>query len=78
MVVLLAVDCWRKGIAPPRGLWAAMICFIVLLSPQNELIVHGERFGGQVKCLTLLALAYVALRMPLEGEAELRTQVITA
>jgi len=68
MIVCVVMDAWRNNASPPRGLWPAMICFIVLMSPQNEFIIHGERIDGQIKCLTLLALAYISLRLPLQSE----------
>jgi hypothetical protein len=64
MLVFLAVAAWRDNRRTPAGLWPAFICLTVLLSPQNEIIHHGQRFEGQIKCLALLALAIVALRFP--------------
>jgi hypothetical protein len=64
LVVLLVVDCVREDRPLPAGFWAVWICFILLLTPQNELIYHGERVAGQFKCLVLLVLAYLSLRYP--------------
>jgi len=68
MLVMLAIDCHHRGLAVPRGLWPVTFCFILLLSPQNEVIVHGVRVAGQIKCLVLLAVVWVALRLPLAVE----------
>lgn len=64
LMVLLAIDLWRNECRMPAGLWAAFICFVLLLSPQNEFIYHAERLEGPIKCLTLLMLAYIVLRYP--------------
>jgi hypothetical protein len=64
MLVFFAVALWRNNLPNPKGLWPAFLCFIVLLSPQNEIILHGERLEGQIKCLALVALAVIALRFP--------------
>lgn len=78
VLVTTAVDCQNRGVAVPRGVWPAMFCFIILLSPQNELIVHGVRVAAQVKCLALLALTYVALRLPLQRRTDLPESVVIA
>jgi hypothetical protein len=62
LMVFLAIDFWKRGVELPRSVWAAFICFMLLLAPLNEIIVHGERIAGQLKCLLLLALAFIALR----------------
>jgi len=64
LVVFLVVGCVREGRPLPAGFWAVWICFILLLTPQNELIYHGQRVAGQFKCLVLLVLAYLSLRYP--------------
>jgi hypothetical protein len=64
LMVFLAVDFWRRGVQLPKGAWAAFICFMLLLAPLNEFIVHGERISGQLKCVLLLALAAIALCYP--------------
>lgn len=68
MLVLLIVRQSRAGREVPPGVGAAVVCFVILMSPENEFILHGERFAGQIKCLVLLALAFVALRFPMERE----------
>lgn len=64
LVVLLVADCACEGRPLPAGFWAVWICFILLLTPQNELIYHGQRVAGQFKCLVLLVLGYLSLRYP--------------
>jgi hypothetical protein len=61
LMVFLAIDFWKRGLELPKGAWPAFICFMVLLAPLNELILHGERVEGQIKCLVLLALAVISL-----------------
>lgn len=69
MLVFLIVELRRRGKPLSPGLWAVCCCFMLLLSPQNELIYHGERLEGQVKCVVLLATAFLALRYPFaQGE----------
>jgi hypothetical protein len=62
LMVFLAIDFWKRGVSLPRGAWAAFICFMLLLAPLNEFVLHGERIAGQLKCLILLTLAVIALR----------------
>lgn len=47
-----------------RGMGFCFACFAVLFTPQSYLILHGVRFGGQLKALVLLALFIAALRYP--------------
>ena len=61
LMVFLVIDYWRRGVDLPKGVWLVFACFALLLSPLNEIIVHGERIAGQLKCLILLALAGIAL-----------------
>lgn len=64
VVALLAVDLSRRDEWLP-GLTATLVCFVLVLAPIPELIVYGERFGGQLKSLVLLALFGIALMKPL-------------
>lgn len=59
-------DIQRRGLpqGPAFGLWAALLVLAFLLSPESELIWHGNRYAGQVKALALLALGYISLRYP--------------
>jgi hypothetical protein len=64
LLVFVAFETWRTQREPPRGLWPAFLCYMVLMSPQNEFIFHGQRVEGQIKCLALVALAVVAMVYP--------------
>jgi hypothetical protein len=66
LLVFLAVRAWQTQRVTPRGVWPAFLCYMVLMSPQNEFIVGGQRIEGQIKCVALLALAAVALRVPFD------------
>jgi hypothetical protein len=68
LMIFLAIDFWQRGVLLPKGAWAAFICFMLLLAPLNEFIVHGERISGQLKCVLLLALAAIALRYPFASD----------
>jgi hypothetical protein len=61
LLVFLAFEAWRTQRITPHGLWPAFLCYIVLMSPQNEIILHGQRIEGQIKCIALLALAIVTM-----------------
>ncbi len=71
MLVFLAVRLWRQKQPPAPGMWAMFLCFSILLSPQNEVILHGERLEGAIKCTTLLFLAWLSLRYPLSTQYDL-------
>ncbi len=62
LMLLLVVDFSVRRAPLPPGTWAVLICFMLLLAPLNEVIVHGERIAGQLKCIILLVLAALALR----------------
>lgn len=64
VVALLTVDLSRNSEWLP-GLTATLLCFVLVLAPVPELIIHGQRFGGQFKCLFLVALFGIALVKPL-------------
>ena len=49
---------------PIPGLTAAFVCLAVLFAPESELILHSHVYGGPLKCLTLIALCFIALRYP--------------
>lgn len=63
MLTLYAVTLPRDG-QRVRGMGFCFACFAVLFTPQSYLILHGVRFGGQLKALVLLALFIAALRYP--------------
>jgi hypothetical protein len=67
ILVLVAFDAWRTQRMTPRGLWPAFVCYILLMSPQNEFILHGQRIEGQIKCVVLVALAIVSMIYPFAG-----------
>ena len=67
VLVFLAIRHWHQGLPVTRGLRNAFYCFIFLLSPQNEIILHGAKLEGQIKCLALIALAVVSLLNPFEN-----------
>ena len=69
LVAVFAVDAWRRHERSPRGLWPVIACFAVLLTTQTEIIFHGARLEGAIKCLTLLLLAATALLVPMPMEA---------
>ena len=62
ILVVLAVRNARLGRATP-GLTAAMVCFGALFAPEL-LVYRSEPYGGQLKCLLLIALGYLTLRYP--------------
>ncbi len=68
LLVLLAIDTWQQGGELPREFYALGICFAVLLTAQNEFILHGERLEGAIKCVTLLVTAGLSLYVPLSGK----------
>ncbi len=63
LLLLFSIDAARAGRKIP-GLTAAWVCIAVALAPESELIFHHASFGGQVKCIILIALFLVTLRYP--------------
>lgn len=63
LLLLLAQQQWTLRRNTP-GLTAAFICLAILLAPLSEFIVHGERFGGQIRAVILVALMYIGLTCP--------------
>jgi hypothetical protein len=71
LCVLLVVDSSRaehlhgnaSRIVP--GLAAIFVCFAILMSQIGEIILHGDRLGGQIKAVTLIVLFVLALKYPL-------------
>lgn len=63
LLVLFAQEQWvsRRNIP---GLTAAFVCLAILVAPLGEFIYNGERFGGQIKAVTLVILMLIALRKP--------------
>lgn len=66
MLTLLCLDLTGRGekLLHTTAITFTVACYAFLLTPQSEFIFHGERFGGQVKAVVLLALLYTALRYP--------------
>ena len=50
--------------ATPRGALACLLCFAVLLTPQNWLTFHHVMIAGQCKSLVLIALLVQSIRYP--------------
>ena len=68
---LYVVDRSRRGQASlpgGSGLLAISACFVLLLSQVGEVIWHGDRLGGQIKAVVLLALFVAGLWFPLPSE----------
>jgi len=68
LLVFLAVSAWRNGHPLPSGFAPAMVCYVLLLAPLSEFILHGERLEGLLKCIVLVTLAFISLRFPLPLE----------
>ena len=64
LLVYLVIDASRKRIHIP-GLQATMLTLTFILSPVSFLIFKDHRFEGEVKCIALGILSYLALRYPL-------------
>ena len=70
LVLLISYALYRDRVSPQetsKALWAALLLLAFLLSPESELIWHGIRYAGQLKALSLVALAFVSLRWPFEA-----------
>jgi len=63
LLVILCLDAYRRNITV-KGIWPAFACFVFLLSPVGEVILHGERLGGSIKAMVLITLFYIGLRYP--------------
>lgn len=63
MLTFLAIDAWKRKIKVP-GLQATMLTLTFILSPVSFFIVKDHRYEGQIKCLALTLLFYLALRYP--------------
>lgn len=63
LLALSAIEAHReKRIV--RGLYAAFVCFGVLLSPESEVILRGAAIAGQIKAMALIALGFIAMKYP--------------
>jgi len=52
---------YREGRRVP-GIMAVFVCFAVLMAPETEIIIAGQSYGAQVKCVVLLVLFGLGLR----------------
>jgi len=69
MLAFLAVEAYRTGQKIP-GMKAAFICFVLIMSPLNEFILHSNVIAGQIKALVLVALLVIGLRYPFVAEEQ--------
>ena len=56
----------RRLLAP--GTQGVLLCFVILFSQVGEVILQGDRLGGQIKAVALLALFVLGLWYPLRSE----------
>lgn len=63
LMALAALEAHREGRTVP-GVYAAFVCFGILLSPESEVIIKGAAIAGQIKAVTLLVLWYIAMKYP--------------
>ena len=64
VVVLLAIQGWRQN-RDVAGVQLLLGLFAVVLTPNSFVIFNGARFGAQLRCLCLLAMLGVLLRIRL-------------
>jgi len=57
------------------GLTAAFVCLGILMAPLSEFIRHRERFGGQIKCATLVVLMLIGLRYRFPSSYDQETDI---
>jgi hypothetical protein len=57
------------------GLSAAFVCLAILFVPETEIIFIAHTFGGQFKCLVLIALLLTALTHPFDTEVSMKEQL---
>ncbi len=65
LLLLIAVRSAKRG-APVPGLLPTLLTMAVLLAPETEVIVRSVTLGGEIKCLALLVLFFLALRYPFD------------
>ena len=70
MVAVMLVNQNRRGQTQTRGVSTMIVCFIVLLSQIGEIILHGDRLGGQIKAVVLLTLFILGVVVPFADEFE--------
>ena len=64
VVVLFAIEGWRQN-RDVAGVQLLLGLFAVVLTPNSFVIFNGARFGAQLRCLCLLAMLGVLLRIRL-------------
>ncbi len=62
LLVLFAIEGWQQDRNIP-GLNLLLGLFAVVLTPDSFVMVAGARFGAQVRCLCLLAMLVILLRI---------------
>jgi hypothetical protein len=67
MMTLIGVSANKRNLVLP-GLLIAFVLTAVALAPLSEFILHGVRFGGQIRAIGLLALLVVGLLYPFPTE----------
>ena len=58
----------RDGQSFSRDTTGTLLCYILLFSQVGEIIFQGDRLGGQIKAVALLALFVLGLWYPLQSE----------
>jgi Glycosyltransferase family 87 len=64
MLAALALQGERETTVVPH-LTAYMVLFALILTPESYIIVHGDRFGAQLRALCLIAILVLSLKTPL-------------
>jgi hypothetical protein len=87
MLAVLALQARRRAIPVPH-LTATMVLFALIFTPQSYLILHGVRYGAQLRAICLIAMLVLALITPLKElepapaaspeQASLRTETTSA
>jgi len=49
-----------------RGLILSMSCMAFLMAPESFVVLHGFKFGGQLKALVLVGLLWVSIAFPIK------------
>ena len=61
---IVTVNVYQQVASAPNTLQGtgALISLAVAIAPESEFILRGHSYGGQIKCVALIALLIVALR----------------
>jgi len=65
LLLLIAVRSAKRGVPVP-GLLPTLLTMSVLLAPETEVIARAVTLGGEIKCLALLALFFLAIQYPFD------------